>query len=68
MHAYRIDNQLAKALKVYDKFYNLPEFDGNYNPEIVEQEIKACETAKIIQDSPIVLTCQNIDDTINSAL
>jgi hypothetical protein len=51
--AYRINNQLDKALRMYEKFTSLPYFESNYNITIVENEIKATERAKIIKDRPI---------------
>jgi tetratricopeptide (TPR) repeat protein len=51
-NAYRINNQLDKALEAYNTFVNSPYFYNNYNQVIVENEIKSCERAKIIEDSP----------------
>lgn len=65
-NAYRIDNQLAKALAIYDKFVNHPGYEGNYNLNMVSSEIKTCERAKIIQDSPITVEWTNLGATINS--
>jgi tetratricopeptide (TPR) repeat protein len=66
-NAYRIDNQLDKALTVYDKFINSPGYDGKYNLDIVESEIKACEIAKIIQDSPVELNWSHFKEPINTS-
>lgn len=65
-NAYRIDNQLDKALAVYDKFVNSPHYEGNYNLNIVETEIRACERAKLIQDSPIKVDWERLPDIINT--
>ena len=65
-NVYRMDNQLGKALEVYDKFVNHQGYEGTYNTGIVETEIKACERAKIIQDSPVDVKWQNLGVTINS--
>ena len=40
-------------MKAYDTFVNSPFYYGDYNQAIVENEIKACERAKIIQDNPV---------------
>lgn len=66
-NVYRINNQLDKALEAYDKFIKSPDYDGNYNLNIVELEIKACERAKIIQDSPIDVVWHNSGEPINTA-
>jgi len=65
-NAYRISNQLDKALIAYNTFINSPFYLGNYNETIVENEIKACERAKIIQDSPINLTEEILPHPLNS--
>jgi tetratricopeptide (TPR) repeat protein len=65
-NAYRICNQLDDALKAYYTFINLPFYYGNYNVNIVENEIKACERAKIIQDNPLDVIEQALDTLINT--
>jgi tetratricopeptide (TPR) repeat protein len=65
-NAYRMDNQLNKALDCYAKFMDSPYFWGNYNQDVVEQEIKSCERAKVIQDAPIDLEKINLGPAINS--
>ncbi len=65
-NAYRINNQLDKALTSYNTFINSPYYYGNYNETIVENEIKACERAKIIQDSPINLTEEALPDPVST--
>jgi hypothetical protein len=65
-NAYRIDNQLDKALETYNTFINSPFYVGNYNEMIVENEMKACERAKIIQDSPVSLKEEILGDPVNS--
>jgi hypothetical protein len=66
-NAYRISNQLDKAMAAYDTFINSPYYYGNYNENVVENEIKACERALIIRDSPIRLTEELLPDPLNSA-
>jgi hypothetical protein len=65
-NVYRINNRLDDALKVYDIFVNSPFYYGDYNQAIVENEIKACERAKIIQDNPVPLSELKLDTTINT--
>lgn len=65
-NAYRINNELSKALETYDKFTENPGFYGNYNLAIVDNEIKACERAKIIQDSPVDVSWQNLEEPVNT--
>jgi tetratricopeptide (TPR) repeat protein len=65
-NVYRINNQLGEALRMYDIFMNSPFYYGNYNEYIVENEVRSCERAKIIQDNPIDITEQALDTTINT--
>ncbi len=66
-NAYRINNQLDKALESYEKFIDSPYFYGNYNLNVVEREIKSCERAKIIQDAPIAYEKVNLGEAINTS-
>lgn len=65
-NAYRIDNQLTKALNTYNKFRNHKYFEGHYNEEIVDVEINACERAKLIQDNPVNIIFNHLDSVINN--
>ncbi len=64
--AYQYNNELDKALDMYNRFKALPEFEGNYNVSMVDTEISACEKAKIIQDLPISFDYQNIGSPVNT--
>src|SRR5208283_945632 len=67
-NAYRIDNQLDKALDVYEQFVKMPDYNENTaNFNIVDNEIKACQRAKIIQDAPIDVIWTNLGDPINTS-
>jgi len=66
--AYRIKNQLDKALDAFNHFLNLPDFDKKYNRNQVMNEVKACEKGKIIQDIPVNVQMINIGPPINSAV
>ncbi len=66
-NAYRISGQLDKALRAYDTFLNSPYFTNNYNYNVVENEMKSCERAKIIQDAPINFVKTAFDTMINTS-
>lgn len=66
-NAYRINNQLNKALTVYNTFINSPFYWANYNQAIVENEIRSCERAKIIQDSPVKYKRELLPGNINTS-
>ncbi len=65
-NAYRINNELEKALLTYEEFRNSEEFEGNYNVRIVEDEIHTCTRAKIIQDVPVELEIEDPGSPINT--
>lgn len=66
-NAYRINNQLDKALESYYTFLELRDLEKDYNLDFVEIEIKACERAKIIKDNPVNLIKENLGELINNA-
>ena len=47
-NAYRMNNQIDKALEMYNTFRKHPYFEGHFNENMVDNEIAACERAKII--------------------
>ncbi len=65
-NAYRINNDLEKALDSYARFKNIKDFEKKYNIRIVDTEIKVCERAKIIKDSPLNLVKKNLGSPVNS--
>ncbi len=65
-NAYRVNNELGKALECYDTFVNHPYYLGNYNLTVVENEVEACERAKIIQDNPIEISVADIGSPVNN--
>lgn len=65
-NAYRINNQLDKALDAYDTFKSHKNFDKHYNERITNEEIKAVERAKIIQDAPVDVFKACYDEPLNT--
>jgi Tol biopolymer transport system component len=66
--AYRINNQLDKALQMLDKFTSSKYFEGNYNQGIVTTEVEACKRAKVIQDKPIEANFEKLPEPVNTAV
>jgi tetratricopeptide (TPR) repeat protein len=66
-NAYRMAGKLDDALKSYFTFMDSPYFLNNYNPGVVEREIKSCERAKIIQDAPLDLVKTPFNESINTS-
>ena len=64
--AYRMNNQMDKALEMLDKFTSSPYFEDNYNEAIVNAEIEACKKAKVIIDKPIQISVSNLGSVINN--
>ena len=65
-NAYRINNDLEKALESYEKFQDIKDFEKKYNIRMVDIEVKACERAKIIKDSPLKIVKTNPGKPVNS--
>jgi hypothetical protein len=65
-NAYRVNNELTKALDVYKKFRDNPYFDGHYNARMVDDEIATCERAKLVQDNPLNVRFTNLGSFINN--
>ncbi len=64
-NAYRINNQLDKAIETYEDFKGKADpslFDHN----LVDEQIKACNNAKDLQSRPIDYDIENVGDRINS--
>ena len=66
-NAYRINNQLAEALEAYDTFMSVKNFEKHYNVRITEEEIKAVERAKIIQDASLEIYKFCFEEPLNTA-
>lgn len=64
--AYRVNNELDKALDAFNSFLSVPGFENKYNLNEVMNEIKACEKGKIIQDIPVNVKMINLGPVINS--
>jgi Tol biopolymer transport system component len=67
-NAYRINNELDKALESYETFMDIRNFEKKYNLRIVENEIQACQRAKIIKDSPVRMQKTLLSPSINSSV
>ena len=63
--AYRISNQLDKALETYSLFYEGMD-PKLYDSTTVKQHIKACQNAKVLMDKPHYLDLVNQGGQVNS--
>jgi hypothetical protein len=64
-NAYRINNQLEEALKIYEKFkHNLD--TKVYDIDLVDEQIKACKYAMLKEKEPLDVVFKNLGDNINT--
>ena len=66
-NAYRINNDLEKALDAYEHFISLKNFEKKYSLNVTEAEIKAVGRANIIQDAPICLQKTCYEEPLNTS-
>jgi hypothetical protein len=64
-NAYRINNEIEKALEMYQVFTSSEDFEGNYNLKMVEDEVSACERSIMIQDVPVNVKFTKLSRPIN---
>ena len=67
-NAYRINNQLDKAIEAYNSF--LQNYQKGYEKErtYATQQIQACNRAKKAMENPVKLETENLGNMINSSL
>ncbi|HEC41987.1 MAG TPA: hypothetical protein ENI20_04085 [Bacteroides sp.] len=64
-NAYRINNEIEKALDIYQVFTSSEDFEGNYNLKMVEDEVWACERSMMIQDVPVNVEFEKLGSPVN---
>jgi outer membrane protein OmpA-like peptidoglycan-associated protein len=64
--AYRVNNELDKALEAYLTFKQLLKSKDVEGHKLVDQEIFATRNAKTMMDNPILTVKTNLGETINS--
>ncbi len=65
--AYRMNNELDKALTCYARFKESPDFYGEYNENVVDEEIASCKQARIIQNAPVEWVKTRLSDAVNTS-
>lgn len=63
--AYHVNNQLDDAISSYKRFRKLANPE-EYNFDIVDEDIKACDIAKKMKDNPVFFSPKNIGAPVNS--
>jgi tetratricopeptide (TPR) repeat protein len=64
--AYRVNNELDKAIEAYSKFKEYLDRNDDYNIRVADQYIKSCNLAKEMQQHPVVLKTTNLGGVINN--
>ncbi len=63
--AYRVNNQLEKAIAQYRKFKQVSDPEIFDHP-MVDDQIRACENALILEKQPLKITYSNLGEKVNS--
>lgn len=63
--AYRINNQLEKAIETYEKFKKIGDSE-TYDFDLVDDQITACTNALELMKKPLDMNITNVGDRINS--
>ena len=65
-NAYRVNNELDKAIATYKKFKDLlTARDEVVNADFIDQQILACQNAKKLIETPVRLKKENLGEEIN---
>ena len=65
-NAYRINNELDKAIETYNKLIDSLSANDIKNIDFIKEQIKTCEIARDFQTGPIQYTRTNIGNEINN--
>lgn len=65
-NAYRINNELDKAISAYQKFIELTDSKNSTSIELAKNEIKACEFAKKQMQNPVAVSFTNLGRPIST--
>lgn len=63
--AYRVNNQLEKAITQYKRFKQMSDPDI-FDHQMVDNQIRACENALILKKQPVAVTYANLGENVNS--
>ncbi len=63
--AYHYDNQLDKAIEMYEAFLDKSDATDYYNIEFVRAQIKGCRLAMDLQQEPVDVAEEQLDEAIN---
>lgn len=67
-NAYRINNQLDKAISAYEKFIELTDPKNTKSIELARKEIKACEFAREQMQNPVKASFTNLGRPVSSGV
>lgn len=64
--AYRVNNELDKAIEAYTRFKDYLDRNDDYNIRVADQYIRNCQLAKEMQQKPVGFSAINLGDLINN--
>lgn len=64
--AYRVNNELDKAIEAYTRFKEYLDPDDKYNNLVADQYIKDCNLAREMQQHPVAFNAVNLGSVINN--
>lgn len=65
-NAYRINNELDKAISAYQKFMELTDSKNTTSVDLAQKEIKACEYAKKQMENPVPASFTNLGRPVST--
>jgi hypothetical protein len=64
--AYRVNNELDKAIEAYTKYKEYLDPHDDYNLRVTDQYIQSCKLALEMQQHPIATVSKNLGGTVNN--
>jgi tetratricopeptide (TPR) repeat protein len=64
--AYRVNNDLDKAIEAYTRFKEYLDPDDKYNIDVADQYIRSCNLARDMIQHPVEMTVVNVGKAINN--
>ncbi len=64
--AYRVDNQLDKAIDAYTRYKSFLSHGDEYNNQLIDQYISNCKTASVMRKHPVNLEATNLGSMVNN--
>jgi tetratricopeptide (TPR) repeat protein len=66
--AYRVNNEIDKALEAYNRYKAYLDPKDDYNQEVINQYIRNCNLARDMQKNPVSMIATNLGKPINTEM